>query len=268
MTPLIKQNKNDQLIIQITDTHLMDHPDTPFVQINPEQSFHAVINDILNRYQDIDAIIHTGDLAQVPHEATYQRYLSFMKNLNIPFYQIPGNHDDAEYFPFAAPDPIPAVLTFGTWKIVLLNSAVPHKVDGWIKAEQLNHLSMILQETQHHPVILACHHHPLEMKSKWIDRHILKNSDQLTQIMAEYQHIQAVIFGHVHQDSLNVWKNIQFLSTPSTSVQFKPKTEDFAFDDLAPGYRSLLLKTDGSFETRVHRLQNFAQNINKEISGY
>ena len=268
MAALIKQNNRDKLIIQITDTHLMDHPETPFVQINPELSFHAVIQDILEKYKEIDAIVHTGDLAQVPSTETYQRYLDYMQTLNIPFFQIPGNHDDVALFPFTEPDPKPAVLKFGQWKMILLNSSVPQKVDGWIAEEQLKHLSTILEESSSHPIILACHHHPLEMKSKWIDQHILKNSDQFTEVLGNYDNIHAVIFGHVHQDSLNLWKKIQFLSTPATSVQFKPKTDNFAFDDLAPGYRCLLLKENGHFETRVHRLQNFVQNINKEISGY
>lgn len=258
----------EHIIIQITDTHLMDHPDAEFVQINPEHSFHAVIADILENYPKIDAIVHTGDLAQVASPATYTRYQAFMRKLNIPFYQIPGNHDDIRIFPFHAPDPIPGVLSFANWRIVLLNTSVPGRTDGWIQTEQLIHLNSILEQNQNHDVILACHHHPLDMKSRWIDNHKLKNTPELTDILARFNNIKAVICGHVHQDSFNVWHDIQFLSTPSTSVQFKPKMEDFALDQIAPGYRCLHLKENGSFSTTVHRLKAFKQNINKEISGY
>ena len=268
MTVLKKQQATEKIIIQITDTHLMDQASSTFVKMNPEQSFHAVIEDILKNYQDIDAIIHTGDLAQVAKPETYARYQQYMQSLNIPFYQIPGNHDNAVYFPFLTPEPMPGVLSFGNWRVILLNSAVPGKVDGWIQPEQLQHLRELLDETKQNDVIVACHHHPLDMQSHWIDQHKLKNSDELKNVLVEYSQIRAVICGHVHQDSLNIWNQIQFLSTPSTSVQFKPKSYDFALDSVAPGYRCLLLKDNSTFETQVHRLSDFTQHINQDISGY
>ncbi|NHB59179.1 3',5'-cyclic-AMP phosphodiesterase [Acinetobacter sp. 194] len=258
----------EKIIIQITDTHLMDDPNADFVQVNPEQSFHAVIEDILAKFPHIDAIVHTGDLAQVAKPETYQRYQAFMAKLNIPFYQVPGNHDHPAFFPFYQPEPNVGVLSFGNWRICLINTAVHGKIDGWIQSEQLQQLKIILQNQQNTHVILACHHHPLDMQSKWIDRHKLKNTHELQQILTEFDNIKLVICGHVHQDSLHVWKTIQFFSTPSTSVQFKPLSDDFALDNIAPGYRSLHLKENGEFTTQVHRLQNFVQHINKEISGY
>lgn len=258
----------EKIIIQITDTHLMEHPESTFVQINPEQSFHAVIDDILATFPHIDAIIHTGDLAQVAQPATYQRYLNYMSQLNIPFYQVPGNHDNPAYFPFYKPDPELGVVHFGNWCICLMNTAVVGKIDGWIQQEQLLALATFLSNNQNKHVIMACHHHPLEMNSLWIDRHKLKNTDQLTEVLSSFDNVKLVICGHVHQDSLNVWRKIHFLSTPSTSVQFMPLSEDFALDDISPGYRSLHLKANGEFATHVHRISNYKQQINKQISGY
>ena len=58
------------------------------------------------------------------------------------------------------------------------------------------------------------------------------------------------------------------LSTPSTSVQFKPKSDEFALDQAAPGYRVLHLKQNGKFDTHIERVTLSQQNINTEISGY
>ena len=63
---------------------------------------------------------------------------------------------------------------FGKWSIVLLNSAVPGKTDGWIEQAQLQQLDQILSKFQQQYVIVACHHHPFDMQSKWIDQHKLK----------------------------------------------------------------------------------------------
>ncbi len=68
----------------------MDQDHLEFVRMNPEQSFHHVIQHIVERHPQIDAFVHTGDLAQVPVPRTYQRYLDFMQSLKTPFYQVPA----------------------------------------------------------------------------------------------------------------------------------------------------------------------------------
>lgn len=261
-------NQRDWTIIQISDTHLMDQADLEFVHMNPEHSFHTVLKQVQQQYPHADAIIHTGDLAQVPVPETYARYLSFMQTTGIPFYQIPGNHDHAEHFPFHQNQNQVHVLHFGQWSIVLLNTAVPNQIDGWVAQQHLHQLEHILETYAQQFMIVACHHHPFDMQSKWIDQHKLKNTNNLLDVLNKHSNIKAVICGHVHQDSLREWQNIQFFSTPSTCVQFKPLSDHFALDDESPGFRVLSLKENGELDTVVHRVANTQQKINIEISGY
>ena len=261
-------NQRDWTIIQISDTHLMDQADLEFVHMNPEHSFHTVLKQVQQQYPDADAIIHTGDLAQVPVPETYARYLSFMQTTGIPFYQIPGNHDHAEHFPFHQNQNQVHVLHFGQWSIVLLNTAVPNQIDGWVAQQHLHQLEHILETYAQQFMIVACHHHPFDMQSKWIDQHKLKNTNNLLYVLNKHSNIKAVICGHVHQDSLREWQNIQFFSTPSTCVQFKPLSDHFALDDESPGFRVLSLKENGELDTVVHRVANTQQKINIEISCY
>ncbi len=258
----------DWTIIQISDTHLMDRVELEFVRMNPEQSFHEVVRHIRGHYPNVDAVIHTGDLAQVPVDATYQRYLSFMQHWNIPHYQIPGNHDDSQAFPFHQNLNQVHAIHFGTWSMILLNSAVAGKVDGWVEQQQLDELNQLLTAHANQHVIIACHHHPFAMQSHWIDQHRLKNAESLKDVIQKHSNVKLVLFGHVHQASFNEWQGIHFLSTPSTSVQFKPLSEDFALDQAAPGYRVLKLKENGTFETHIERVAINQQKINIEISGY
>jgi len=46
------------------------------------------------------------------------------------------------------------------------------------------------------------------------------------------------------------------MTTPSTCVQFTPNSKDFSLDSLSPGWRTLELFNDGTFETHVERLKN------------
>ena len=60
-----------------------------------------------------------------------------------------------------------------------------------------------------------------------------------------------VVFGHVHQTVDRMIGNVRLLGTPSTCVQFKPRSDAFALDDLPPGYRWITLHPDGSIDTEV-----------------
>ena len=265
-----KQHEQPQswTIIQISDTHLMNQDDLEFVHMNPEQSFHRVMAQIQQEYPEAHALIHTGDLAQVPVPETYQRYLSFMQSTGFPHYQVPGNHDSAEFFPFHDQQNKVHAIPMGNWCLMLLNSAVKGKIDGWIESEQLKQLDQLLKQHAEQHILIACHHHPFEMRSRWIDQHILKNTEHLTDVLAKHQNVKLVLCGHVHQTSENQWHGIHFLSTPSTCVQFKPHSDDFALDDEAPGYRVVHLKANGEFSTQIHRTQPIQKKINIEITGY
>ena len=255
-------------LIHISDTHLMDEPQLDFVQVNPEESFLAVLKDIQTKYAHADALLHTGDLAQVAKPATYARYLDHVSTLSYPHYQVPGNHDAVAHFPFHEQKNCAHIVHLGAWSVILLNTAVSNQVDGWVDQQQLEQLKQLLAAHPEQHIILACHHHPFAMQSHWIDQHQLKNTHALTDILSQHTQVKLVLFGHVHQESCNLWRQIEFLSTPSTCVQFKPKSHDFALDTIAPGYRVLHLKSDGSFSTEVHRLTQLQQKINVEISGY
>ena len=259
---------DDLTLIQISDTHLMAEAAVDFVHTNPEQSFLDVLADIQTHYSDAHAILHTGDLAQEATQQTYQRYLTHIQSLGLAYFQIPGNHDDAALFPFYQSQNCAHGIDLGAWTLVLLNSAVAHQVDGWVDDQQLKQLEEILAARPQQHILIACHHHPFAMQSHWIDQHKLKNTEALIDVLGRYPQVKLVLFGHVHQESCHTWQQIEFLSTPSTCVQFKPKSDDFALGTEAPGYRVLQLKSDGSFSTQVHRLTHLQHNINVEISGY
>lgn len=265
--PLYENVSSMKTIIQISDTHLMDSCDEQFVKIDPELSFHQVMNDILEQNHKIDMIIHTGDIAQVAKPQTYSRYLSYMESLNIPFYQTPGNHDDLEIFPYPQNQPI-SFIHLDQWCIILLNSAVSGRIDGYIDKHQLQTLEELLRTHSNLHTIIGCHHHPVPMKSEWIDEHCLKNGNELIEILKNYPQVKGVINGHVHQETDVTLHQIRFLSVPSTSIQFKPKSKDFALDTIEPGYRCLYLHDNGHFETQVHRLDEHPHQINENISGY
>ena len=80
--------------------------------------------------------------------------------------------------------------------------------------------------------------------------------------------MKAVLSGHVHQAFDVTKKGVRYLTSPSTCVQFKPQSDDFAVDDKAPGYRYLTLTKSGKINTQVERIDigEFVTDVN--ATGY
>jgi 3',5'-cyclic-AMP phosphodiesterase len=51
---------------------------------------------------------------------------------------------------------------------------------------------------------------------------------------------------------------VRLLAVPSTCAQFLPHSEQFAVDPSPPGYRRLTLRSDGSIDTEVLRVEPVA----------
>ena len=81
-------------ILQITDLHIQPNLEDHFLGINTEHYFHRVLELAFSKEPSIDLILLTGDLAQDPCLASYQRILNRLNAVNTPGIFLPGNHDD------------------------------------------------------------------------------------------------------------------------------------------------------------------------------
>ena len=82
----------------------------------------------------------------------------------------------------------------------------------------------------------------------------LAQAGQFGERLKSYANLRAVLWGHVHQQAHQRLDGIEWMSTPSTCVQFKPGSAGFALDHLAPGYRYIELHADGRIVTEVERI--------------
>ena len=194
------------------------------------------------------AILSTGDLSQDHSAQSYLHFSERIKSLNMPCYWLPGNHDMQSVM-------LPSLLSEGLaqtkqivsdhWQIILLDSQLEGVPHGHLSEEQLHFLKEKLQEYPDKYTLIAVHHHILPVGAAWLDQHILKNNAQFIELISQFTNVKAVLSGHVHQ-AFDVTKGgVRYLTSPSTCVQFKPKSNDFAVDNKEPGYRHLVLKNQG-----------------------
>jgi Icc protein len=241
-----------QKLIQLTDCHLYADPDTDHKGVQPGRSLEYVSRHIAERHADLAALLLTGDLSQDESILSYERLESVIAGFTVPVYAIPGNHDRREHMLAAFGDRIELAGEFELdyWKILLLDSTVAGQTGGLLARIELDRLQREL-ELSTAPCLVALHHHPVPIGSAWMDRLGLLNNEALLSILHRHNQVRAVVFGHIHQEFELRREHVLYLGAPSTCVQFKPASQDFAIDDRPPAYRVLILHADGRLDTFV-----------------
>jgi Icc protein len=259
-------------IIQITDPHIFtDTQQGSLLGLNTAKSFEAVLQLVESNAKSPDLIVLTGDLSQDETAPAYHHIAKSCERFKCPIYWIPGNHDNPtlmqKIFEKTQLHQEKAIL-LGNWLFILLNSHYPKHVEGLLAKTEFSHLEHYLSLHPKQHTLLFMHHPPVTVGSKWVDNLALKNADKLFAITDKFPQIKAIVCGHVHQEFNTTRKNIPIYTTPSTCIQFKSNSNNFALDSLNPGYRWFDLNSNGTFETGVERVLNFQNTVDFSSQGY
>ncbi|EKT58179.1 3',5'-cyclic-AMP phosphodiesterase [Providencia burhodogranariea] len=267
---------NDKVvrILQVTDTHLFADTANTLLGINTHESYHAVLDAILEQNQPIDLIVATGDLVQDQSPQAYQHFVHGINLISAPCVWLPGNHD---YQPAMVKSLKvkgisceKEILIGNEWQILLLDSQLQDVPHGELSEQQLEWMKSCLDKQPQRTTIIMLHHHPLPSGCTWLDQHSLRNSHILADYLKDYPQVKAMLCGHIHQEMDENWHGIRLLATPSTCVQFKPHCTNFALDTSTPGWRYLELSIDENgnrqINTQVHRLETrkFSPDLNSD----
>lgn len=252
---------NDIRIIQISDCHISSDPQQQWCGRYPQQTLNQLVNYINDNEPNIEAVIATGDLSHDGSKESYTILSKYFTTMNKPVYSLAGNHDAPEIMELALNKQETSTsshFVYGNWLIIMLNTHEPKAEHGNLSKQQLSLIEALLQQHKEKHVLIAMHHPPIHINCAWIDEINLLNSKEFINSIAKYKNIKAIVFGHVHQDTGKALNGIQYLSCPSTCHQYKPNSDEFAFDDLAPGYRWIDLHQDGNIKTGVTRISSHA----------
>lgn len=251
-------SQNSPLIVaQITDTHLFATDEQQMLGLTTHDCLQAVVAHLRQLQPQPDILLLTGDLSQDETKESYQRLQEIISPLQIPTYWIPGNHDDLALMQQLLNQPpifADKSFTAGGWHFLLLSSWVPGKVYGKLSRASLEWLEQELQSIGDKPTLISLHHPPCAIASAWMDEIKLQNPNDFYAIIDRYPQVKLVLFGHIHQAFEQQRRGVSYLGSPSTCVQFKPKSVEFAIEQVQPGFRLLTLDGDRTFETKIERV--------------
>lgn len=247
-------------LVQITDCHIFAAAGDCLRGVNTRHSFEAVSKAVIDNSGHLDLLLATGDLSQDGSAESYTYLAQKIDAMGTATFWLPGNHDEVdvlkEQFIGQQIHATKHVLIVD-WQIVLLDSTIRGEVHGRVPETQLEFLDHCLRAHPAKHALVCLHHQALDTGSLWIDQKGLRDSDQLRENIARYDNIRGVLWGHVHQETHQTIAGVEWMSTPSSCVQFKPDSREFAIGTEAPGYRHLNLYADGRIKTRVHRVDSF-----------
>lgn len=258
-------------VLQITDTHLFGSDEGTLGGLRTAESERAVLDAVRRSALPADLILVTGDLVHDGSEAGYQRLREQLAGLAPRTLVIPGNHDDPEVMRrvFArGPVTWSRSLGLGGWRFVMLNTWQPGEPGGRVGEAQLAELDAELAAAPGVPALVGLHHHPVPVGSDWIDHIGVADAAALFDCLDRHPGVRAVLWGHVHQTYDARRGDVRLLGTPSTCIQFRPESDDFALDDREPGYRWLTLHPDGRIDTGVERLAASVGAVDRQCEGY
>lgn len=258
-------------IAQISDIHLYADKQQELLGVKTFEGFVAVIDLLKADKKKPDMIILSGDMSQDHTEQAYMNMVDVLKELSIPIYFVPGNHDHPEIlkrlFPLNNISDL-RNLVFNNWNIILLDSQIPGRVEGCLDASQMDYMQVCLNKYPHHQAIVIFHHQPIPVGAAWLDQYILTNADEFWHKIKNFPQLKTIFFGHVHQVHEGQKQGVKYYSAPATCIQFMRNRDDFALENLNPGYRWIDLSPDGELQTGVSRVAEYVGTFLEDAKGY
>jgi Icc protein len=259
-------------LAQITDTHLKGEPGGTLLGLDTDFSLQHVIDLVLEQRHSIDAVLATGDISDHGSEEAYLRAREYFAQLPADTFWLAGNHDRRDLMEkvLGREGLLVRAVQAAHWQVILLDSQIPGEVGGELGQQELAWLESCLEDAvaKNLYTLICLHHQPVPMGSAWIDQQQVTDHEAFFAVVDRFLLVRGILWGHVHQQLDSERKGVKMMSTPSSCAQFAAHSDDFLVEDIAPGYRWLELRADGTIDTVVCRVEGVRFNVDLESRGY
>jgi len=218
------------LVAQLTDTHIVTRGSTYF-GVDTARYLSDAIDELHALPVLPDCVVVTGDLVNTGKHAEYDRFFGVMQRLRVPYFVVPGNHDDGVALRAALPS-----RSFGASReprlryaieefairIVGLDVNKPGSSPGAaLDDESLSWLERIL-EGKRKPTILCVHQPPFRSGLHYLDIFGFRGARGLRRLLDRHPEVGRVLCGHIHCVQKRAWRYALACSAPSTAPQIVP----------------------------------------------
>jgi Icc protein len=216
--PLGQYPAPSHVIAHISDTHFLGEGRQLYGVVETEANLRQALAQIQNLSGKPEAIVITGDLADLGEPDAYARLRGIVEpvaaELGAQLIWVMGNHDergpynqglfDGEH----TDEPQDRVYDVNGLRVIALDSTVQGYHHGEITDAQLEWLANELATPAPHGTILALHHPPVPTPLLWAMEMLeLHGQDRLAAVL-EGSDVRAILAGHLHYSQHSTFAGI------------------------------------------------------------
>jgi 3',5'-cyclic AMP phosphodiesterase CpdA len=205
----------------------------------------------------MDAVLVTGDLTEHGLEGEYEELRTLLGSRR-GLLLCPGNHDTRGPYRAkmldepASDEPINGVHDVAGVRVVMCDSSVPGRDDGYLADDTLRWLDAVLAETPATtPVLVALHHPPVLLHSPFIDGIRQYGAERLEALLERHEHVVAVLCGHAHTPAVSSFAGRPLVVAPAVASTLRlPWENDLDLDyEMPPALAFHVLDESGRLTT-------------------
>ncbi len=194
-------------IVHLSDPHFLHGGAKLGGRYDVENNFARTLDAMRAAAPTPDAIVITGDLADLGEEDAYRRLKGMLEpvaaELGAPVVWVAGNHDErpalrAQLLGLDAnEEPVTDIWNLGGLRLIVLDSSVPGWHHGALDEAQLDWLAQELRTPAPLGTLLAIHHPPLPNHVPLFGILELQNQAALAAVIADSD-VRGILAGHLH----------------------------------------------------------------------
>ena len=218
------------LIAQLTDLHIGAGRRLAYRKVDTAGALENAVAYVMAMEPRPDVVLFTGDIGDLGTPDEYALVAEILKDLTIPYFMVPGNHDCraplCAAFPHATPvAPGQAFVNYVVddfdLRLIALDTLEEGKPGGVLPTEQLDWLRDVLAKDDDRDCLIFLHHPPTLTGITHMDvQNLGAGADGLADIVrAHRHHIRAIICGHVHRPIHTIWAGVPLSIGPSVAHQ-------------------------------------------------
>jgi len=208
-------------------------------------------------------VLVTGDITSTGQAEEFNHAVNLLNRFEMPFYVIPGNHDDRDILrsafgkqacPVEYEGEIDYVIEDSDPRLIALDSTLPGSPDGEITEAQASLLDARLNEKPTQPTMVFMHHPPIKCGILETDGDGFVGKELLGSVISKHHHVEQIICGHIHVPINTSWSYTVISTAPSMGMQLVldltlKRESEFVLE--APAYHVHYWTTDKNFITHA-----------------
>jgi len=223
---------DDLIFFHLTDLHLSDRADALVNKRSPAAKIRALLERLHALEIQPAFLLITGDLVNNGQPAEYQyfqEWLTEFEAFGVPVLLGLGNHDARGPFRQILLNEPNSVQPYyysqviDGLNIIMLDSHLPGKANGYLDTAQLAWLDAELTKEMARGHLIALHHPPVPALVRQLDRIGLTNPDALAAVVRRHQQqVLGILSGHVHYSHVAQFAERLSVTTPSVAYIIDP----------------------------------------------